>query len=215
MKKNSVILLIIMGVLGSCGLFLWQGKTKRSVPTASIQPLNGTPAPFDAALNAVLVKKIALLTTLAHDPVMITAVTTAYAKNKALSQSDIAALDKQWKDSKGVDAFIKPFLTNDTADVLLAFAEKNSGFTEMFVTDAVGLNVGQTNKTSDYYQADEQWWVDAYAGGAGYAYWGQIEYDDSAKTEAIPLYVPVLGSNGEALGVLKAILDVNAIKREL
>ena len=79
-----------------------------------------------------------------------------------------------------------------------------------------GLNAGQTNKTTDYYQADEDWWIGAYNSGKGKASHGTIEFDESAQTEAISLYIPVMdGINNKAIGVIKAVVSITAIKMDL
>lgn len=205
--------LVVIFVIGGWYLFgAKQSSKKDTMMPASEQK---KPVAFTPQLEAVLKKKIEVLEELVKDPVIVEDAVASTAKNKSLSTTEIDRLDKTWRAVDGVDAFIKPFLTNRTAIVLLAFQEKNSGFTEIFVADGVGLNVGQTNKTSDYYQADEDWWVKGFAGGKGLSYWGEIEYDESAQTEAIPLYVPIMEVDGSAIGVLKAILDVNSIKSEL
>ena len=73
-----------------------------------------------------------------------------------------------------------------------------------------------TNKTSDYYQADEAWWTETYANGLGKSLFGAIEYDESALAEAIPIYVPITDPDtGSAIGVMKAVCDITAIKMEL
>ena len=106
-------------------------------------------------------------------------------------------------------------MENETAQILTVFQENNPEFPEIFVTDKVGLNVGQTNKTSDYYQADEDWWVKAYNNGTGKTYYGEIEYDESSKSESIALYNPVFNSQREVVGVFKAVLSLSALQREL
>ena len=73
-----------------------------------------------------------------------------------------------------------------------------------------------TNKTSDYYQADEDWWIQSYNEGQGKTFHGAIEYDESAKAEAIPLYMPIMDPDtNKAIGVMKVIIDITAIKMEL
>ena len=115
-----------------------------------------------------------------------------------------------------MDEFIKPFLINEVAVKLREFQEENAGFYEIFVTDMYGLNVGQTNKTTDYYQADEDWWIGAYNMGEGRSYHGQIEFDESAQTEAISLYVPIIDPiTDEVIGVVKVVMNITAIKIEL
>jgi hypothetical protein len=73
-----------------------------------------------------------------------------------------------------------------------------------------------TNKTSDYYQADEDWWVRAFAGDQGHFYYDEIEYDESAMSEAIPVYIPVIDPQTQkAIGVIKAVVDLVTIRMEL
>jgi hypothetical protein len=114
------------------------------------------------------------------------------------------------------NSVVSQHISEPVSEALLIFQEQNSGFKELFVTDMKGLNVGETNKTSDFLQADEAWWVGAFALGSGHAYWGDVEYDESARSESIPLYVPVMdASASRAIGVLKAVYDINAAKLEL
>jgi len=111
---------------------------------------------------------------------------------------------------------VKELMTNDCARVLAEFQDNHSGFPEVFVTDKRGLLVATTNKTSDYYQADEPWWTEAYNEGKGKAFHGRIEYDDSAGYEAISMYAPIKDpQTDELIGVVKAVCNVTAIKLEL
>ena len=96
------------------------------------------------------------------------------------------------------------------------FQEAHDGFPEIFVTDRHGLIVAQTNKTSDYNQADEDWWTRTFGDGAGQTHHGPIEYDESAQAEAISIYVPVVDPGSKkTIGVMKAVCDITAIKMEL
>ena len=137
-------------------------------------------------------------------------------KNKNLSASDIADLDKKWQEAEGIDDFIKPYITNDCALYLVSFQDSNDVFSEIFITDVKGLIIWETNKTSDFYQADEDWWVQTYNNGTGNEFYGKIEYDESSRSEAIPVYVPVFDpETNVVIGVIKAVCDITAIKLEL
>lgn len=150
------------------------------------------------------------------DPVIIAGVQAANEKDKLLSTADITLQDEQWIASKELTPFISAFMTNATAQQLTAYQRDNPGFKELFIADAYGLNVGQTDKTSDFYQADESWWVNAMKGGQGKVFHGKIEFDQSSQTEAISIYVPVIDpSTRIAIGVLKAVLDVSSIGHSL
>lgn len=152
---------------------------------------------------------------IANDPRIIELVAESNKTNEGISLSEIERLDARWIATEGIDEFIKGFLTNDASLILTEFQEVNGGYPEIFVTDATGLIVGLTNKTSDYYQADEDWWVQGYNGGLGNAYHGNIEFDESALSEAIALYIPIMDPNTrKAIGVMKVIVDITAIKME-
>ncbi len=171
---------------------------------------------FSEEVNQILEKKKDLVKNMAQDPLIIRFVREANQKNQALSNSDISRLDKKWQQTEGIDDFIKPFITNDTALFLVAFQDENDVFSEIFVTDKKGVIIGETNKTSDYYQADEDWWTQTYNEGKGKDFFGEIEYDESSRSEAIPIHVPILDPDSkEVIGVIKAVCDITAIKLEL
>jgi hypothetical protein len=133
-----------------------------------------------------------------------------------LSTDDIRRLDDQWQQTEGIDDFIKSMITNPCAQYLVDYQDEHDAFPEIFVTDENGLIVAETNKTSDYLQADEAWWQKAFAEGEGHVHHGPIEYDESARSEAISLYVPVRDPDtNKAIGVVKAVCDITAIKMEL
>ena len=171
---------------------------------------------FTKELEQLLGKKIELLKNIATNPQIIEIIKKFNKKNQKISISDFLKDDKKWKETKGINDFIKPFIINECAQFLIEFQEQYDEFPEIFITDEKGLIVGETNKTSDYYQADEQWWIEAYNDGIGKIYYGVIEYDESAHAEAIPIYIPVMDSQDKkAIGVIKAVCDITAIKMEL
>ena len=174
-------------------------------------------AALSKEIEDVLDKKTDLVTKeIAEDPRIIKLVRESNIKNKDISLSEIKKLDERWMSTEGLDEFIRGFLTNEGAEVLVEFQDANDGYPEIFVADAKGLNVAMTNKTSDYYQADEEWWVQAYDEGRGKSFHSDIEYDESAMSEAIALYIPIMDPDtNKAIGVMKVIVDITAIKREL
>ncbi len=177
---------------------------------------SGLESIFSRELYAVLKRRLELLVKLAEHPAVIEAVRTANKEQSKLSQASIDKLDKEWKESRGPSDLVKRLMTNQCARVLAEFQDSQSGFPEIFVTDKRGLIVATTNMTSDYYQADEPWWSEAWNEGRGKAYYGRIEYDDSAGHEAISLYAPVKDpETGELIGIIKAVCDIRAIKLEL
>ena len=207
MRWNTI--LVVSGVVG-----LMSSAAAIEAPAPATP---GGPEEFSIEVQTVLEQRTKRLTeTLIADPVVQQAVRKSNERNKALPLSEILRLDVKWQATEGTDDFIKSFLTNACAERLITFQEAYEGFSEIFIADARGLVVAETNKTSDYYQADEEWWVKAYDAERGHTFHGDIEYDQSAMAEAIAVYVPVMDAQTHhAIGVLKAIVDLTSIKREL
>lgn len=235
--KNSLLLVIALIVLGG-GTYLYltmktTSPTPAPAPTAKNSPqseIRTTPRKQMTTAQASLIKEVALapeveavlskesgkLKTITNDSAIIAEVKAANDTDKNKTFADITALDETWIASKTVTPAIEPYLKNTTALSLLAFQKTNPNFKEIFIADAYGLNVGETNKTSDFYQADEAWWVNTMASGAGKILHGKIEFDQSAQTEAISIYLPIIDpASGKAIGVLKGVLNLSSIKGSL
>jgi hypothetical protein len=204
MKKLSFTFWIIAILTSVFSLLALTGYSENEIPG------------FSKELKQVLENKIELLENIVKNPRIIEKVRSSNSNNSDLNLSEILEIDKKWRETEGIDDFIKSLLTNESAQYLIDFQEEHDEFVEIFITDKKGLIVGETNKTSDYYQADEQWWVKSYNQGTGNTYYGKIEYDESAIAESIPIYVPVIDPGiNKAIGVIKAICDITAIKMEL
>ena len=182
----------------------------------NVQELPLPPAELSAEVRRVLDRKTLLVEELATQQRIVSAVRESNERNGDLTTADIDERDARWRTTHGIDDFIKPFLVNDCAEALVAFQEEHDAFPELLVTDSRGLLVAASNKSSDYLQADEPWWIATIDDGRGRSHTGPIEYDESARSEAISIYVPILDpQTGQAIGVIKAVCDVTAIKLEL
>ena len=191
-----------------------QEATGPSVSEARLQTTE--PGQLSNEVKGVLERKTLLVEGLAAEDRIVSAVHEANEVNEGLTKAEILSRDARWRETDGIDDFIKPFLTNDCAEALIEFQEEHDAFPELLVTDSRGVLVAATNKISDYDQADEAWWVATMDDGRGRSHTGSIEYDESARSEAISIYVPILDSDGNrAIGVIKAVCDVTAIKLEL
>ncbi len=137
---------------------------------------------------------------------------TDFKGKTAPEQADyFAEMDRRWEKENDA-SLIDPVLNNPAAKALTDFqAYEKARYREIFVTDRVGANVAATNKTSDFYQADEFWWQAAME-NSGSVFLGDIEYDQSAMVHSIAIAIPVKDSQqGSIIGVMKVILDVNEL----
>jgi PAS domain S-box-containing protein len=114
--------------------------------------------------------------------------------------------DVSW--DKGAWEKVKDALLGSPASfVLKDLGLSHSGLgAEIFITDIKGALVATTQKTSDYYQADEEWWQQIYAGGVKAHYLSGVEYDQSAGTYSFSLACPVVDARNTMIGVMKAVI---------
>jgi len=116
-----------------------------------------------------------------------------------------------------ITPFMQSLISNKVADsIRKKFVEKinprigHSVFAELFITNAYGANIAQSGKTTDYRQDDEDWWHEARLSGINI---DKTEYDESAKTDVIPIEIKIIDENGNFIGVLKAGLSLRSIIR--
>ena len=122
----------------------------------------------------------------------------------------IIKLDQEWLTASDQSTLIQGVLGNETADKLREFQEIFPNHVELFLTDMYGANIAATNRTSDYYQADEDWWKLTYNLGRGKIYIGQPEFDDSSQTYAVNMAIPI-HIDEKVVGILRSTYDVTAI----
>lgn len=131
------------------------------------------------------------------DPMLIEAIKRQNSEHASLSQRDIEKMDKAWrkeKKSKSNDRqMIDGVLENQLSVFLKRIAEKSNGlYSEIFIMDNKGLNVGQSDVTSDYWQGDEAKWQKTYLVGPDSLHIAKIEYDDSSRSFQIQASVPIV-----------------------
>lgn len=149
------------------------------------------------------------------DAVVIDAINEQNAKTAGLDQAAIDALDKDWRAQ--ATASDKPMVDEVLARSLSKFLmEKKDGsqgmITEMFVMDAKGLNVGQSDVTSDYWQGDEAKWQKTYAVGPGEVFVDEVEEDES--TQALQSQASVTISDpatGKAIGAITVGINLDML----
>jgi GAF domain-containing protein/HAMP domain-containing protein len=134
----------------------------------------------------------------------------SYSGSQADILGTINALDATWRNAPDNSMLIRNITENNLATELREFQELSPDHVELFITDRYGANFAATNRTSDFYQADEDWWQAAYNNGKGNTYIGQPAFDESSQTFAIIIAIPLF-SEDELVGVLRSTLDVNTL----
>ena len=131
-------------------------------------------------------------------------------------QATIEGIDKQWIAAQGGDPLIRDRLTSPVASELQEYRSSFPDNVEVFVTDKYGALVAATNRTSDYYQADEDWWKRAWNNGQGGTYIGQPTFDESARVLSLTIAIPLYGHGSqEVIGILRSTFRLDQIIKQL
>jgi len=131
---------------------------------------------------------------IAANPVLVAAIIAQNAATGGYDQAKIDELDTQWRAE--VDAASKPLidatLANEASAYLAKVQEDSAGkFTEIFATDAKGLNAAQSTVTSDYWQGDEDKFIRSYKNGTGATFIGPSELDASSGQHLAQISLPI------------------------
>lgn len=152
---------------------------------------------------------------LLNNAAVISAVAAQNQKHANLDQPDIDKLDKQWRAEVGDGSgpLISEVLKNTLSAYLQSRKEAAGGlFTEIFVMDNKGLNVGQSDVTSDYWQGDEAKWKKTYLAGATAVHIGDVELDESTQTYQSQVSVSIVDpASGTVIGAATFGVDVSAL----
>ena len=129
-------------------------------------------------------------------------------------------IEQRWQSSDPdvPDSVAYNLINNPAADVLCSImdvdqkSESQFKYAEIFVTNVYGANIAQSEKTSDYIQNDELWWQKAKENGLFLSEGG---YDESAGVYSSDIAIRILDEEGNFLGVLKAVINVESITNDV
>lgn len=143
------------------------------------------------------------------DPKLIEAINASSKKHATMNYEEILQQDKDWVEKKPIREEI---MSNEISAWL---KEKKSeapqgAVSEMFVMDAFGWNVGQTDGTSDMYQADEAKWQKTYPVGPDAVFVDKVEEEDGKRVTQASL--AIADSSGKPVGAITVGIDVDKVK---
>lgn len=150
----------------------------------------------------------------AQDPMIIKAIKAQNAEHANLNDADIDALDKKWRAEVQANdqPMIKGVLANDVSTFLKAKqAESNGAIAEVFVVDNKGLNVGQSDITSDYWQGDEAKFKKTFNVGPNTLFVDEVEKDESTQALQSQASMTIVDETGKAIGAVTVGVNLDAL----
>lgn len=152
---------------------------------------------------------------IAKAPEIVAAVIEQNRRTDSYTQADIQRLDAEWgQQARTIDQpMIDEVMDNAISRLLVKKQEASGGlFTEMIVMDAKGLNVGQSELTSDFWQGDESKWQETMLKGPGSLDISDITQDESTQSIQSQVSLPVVDpATGEAIGALTVGVNIEQL----
>jgi hypothetical protein len=160
-----------------------------------------------AAIDAYVFRRIVDVSTLARIPDV-----RSEAARGSLRPDDAAAdaaMDRAFAALDVKQPSVAAILDTPVSRFFGQLTRQDPIYRELLLTDRNGRLVAASNLTSDYQQRDEDWWKRVMADPTrGEAAVGDVRWDDSARTYAMEMAVPVPGDDDRPVGVLKVVADV-------
>ena len=172
------------------------------------------PAPAADLIDATV---IAAARDWVDQPIVITSLRAANQSRATLDQASVDALDQRWRAERKVDdqPLIAGVLTHPLSSYLTRIQAGSLGlYTEVFVMDFKGLNVGQSAVTSDFWQGDEGKWQKTYAVGPAEVFIDEAEHHAETDTWRAQLNLSIADPDtGAAIGAITIEINLTELDR--
>ncbi len=169
-RVSAAAAILVLGLSG-------HAFARAAVTAAAQETAQRRPAPISA--DIITPEFVEGLRQQLQQPVTILSVASSNKRHEGVQQAEIDKLDAAWKSEAKSDdqPLIAEILSSPLSSYLLYTQAKSAGlFTEIFVMDKFGLNVGQSSVTSDYWQGDEDKFQKTFAVGPDAVFIDEPEY---------------------------------------
>lgn len=138
-------------------------------------------------------------------------------RNRELGEERILALDAQWRaETKAAEQpIIAQLMGNPLSQYLLQIQARSLGlYSEIFIMDAKGLNVGQSSVTTDYWQGDEAKWQKTFAVGPDAVFVDKVEFDDETRTHRAQVNLTIVDpETRQSSGAITVEVNLDELRR--
>lgn len=212
-KRLLVALLVTVVPISLVALFAVSRAGRQAERTAGTHLATVTDA-VAALVSEHLRAKVIEAALMASDAAVREVVTASNQRFEGLSEEELTnrlrSLDEAWNEPQG-QSTVSEVLSNPASTSLRRELSVDPAFLRVTVTDRHGATVAATHKTLDYYQGDEQYWLDIYADGRGGISLTDVLYDEATKTYYMGVGAPVVDDNNRFIGTLDALVEVSSL----
>ncbi|WP_417688112.1 hypothetical protein [Roseibium sp.] len=151
------------------------------------------------------------------NPIVNLSITAQNQLRGQLAQDGIDALDKQWRAERENDdkPLISATLSAPLSSYLLRVQAGATGlYTEIFIMDSNGLNVGQSAITGDYWQGDEAKFQKTFSVAPDAVFIDEAEWDEERKIWRAQLNLAIADqTSGKAIGAATVEVNLTELQR--
>jgi len=152
----------------------------------------------DQSPEAKLEKEAVTISVWGSDPILVAAVKAQNAQN--LTLAEILHRDSTWV-AGTAQQLVTAVTTGACADRLRQLQALRAVYSESFAMDNKGALVCASDKTSDYWQGDEDKWIKSYNNGIGATFIDKAAFDASAQETLAQISFPVR-DGGTVIGAI-------------
>lgn len=151
------------------------------------------------------------------NPIVNMSVRVQSERHSDLDQNAIDALDQQWRNERGTEdqPLIAATLSSPLSSYLTRIQAGSIGlYTEIFVVDEKGLNVGQSATSSDYWQGDEAKYQQTFSVGPDAIFIDEAEWDEDRQIWRAQLNLSIPSEDGsQAIGAATVEINLTELQR--
>ncbi|MDD5422588.1 MAG: sensor histidine kinase [Candidatus Omnitrophica bacterium] len=126
-----------------------------------------------------------------------------------------ADMDRKWASADNDSLLPKEYTGNRISLSMKDILKLRNNIVELFITDKFGGLVAASGKTTDFYQADEEWWQRSYDEGKGAVFVGGVEFDRSSGYWSITIAAPIRDESGGVIGICKNVISLTRLFKPL
>ncbi|MDD5424609.1 MAG: ATP-binding protein [Candidatus Omnitrophica bacterium] len=213
-RKIALLIFVSSLIVMAIGLSAWYGLGFRLLHKVIGENRTELAGLLAVHISESIEEKVREIITLSNSPLWKRRLLEADEKIGKMPENErmryFSRMDSIWPNTAWDDPSLSEFADNYLSARLRVLLNDMRDIAEFFVTDKYGGLVASSSKTTDFYQADEGWWQEAYDGGAGKVFINNINYDESSGIVGLTVAHPIRGDQGEIIGICKVVIDVSS-----
>ena len=129
-------------------------------------------------------------------------------------EANLREMERWWPEVPDSSDLVRASLLNPVAQRLRKFERvAPARYAEVLVTDRAGALYAATDRPSEFYHGDEDWWEHTYNGGEGAVVVSDPVYDEPTRSVSLDVSAPILDARGDVMGIVQVSHDIYSLLR--